>query len=89
MTVPDDAKTATSTAEVARLRGTLLNLPKVPEDVSFLALGGDSLLLLSLPVEIEERFGVHLGADDVLEDLTVRGFAVAIDRAGSAATDQR
>ncbi|MER5360804.1 phosphopantetheine-binding protein [Streptomyces sp. NPDC002785] len=85
MTVPDDAKTATSTAEVARLWGTLLHLPKVPEDVSLLALGGDSSLLM----EIEERFGVHLGADDVLDDLTVRGFAVAIDRAGSAATDQR
>lgn len=89
MNKPDDSIAAAPAAEVALLWGRLLSLTEVPQDVNFLELGGDSLLLLSLLVEVEEHFGVYLSAEDILDDLTVRGFVAAIQRVGLPGRDPR
>lgn len=70
--------------EMAQLWGRLLNLRTVPRDETFPALGGDSLLLLAMLTEIEARFGVFLGAEDILDDLTVDGVARALIRVRDA-----
>jgi len=67
--------------EVAELWGTLLHRRSVPHDVSFIDLGGDSLLIIALLAEIEDRFEVYLEAEDVLADLTVLGIASAVAKA--------
>ncbi|WP_055589225.1 phosphopantetheine-binding protein [Streptacidiphilus griseoplanus] len=70
--------------EVAELWTALLHRKSVPHDVSFIELGGDSLLIIALLEEIEGRFGVYLEAEEVLEDLTVTGIATAIAGARQA-----
>jgi len=66
--------------EVGSMCAALLHRKSIPLDVSFIDLGGDSLLLIALLTEIEERFGVFLGAEDILDDLTASGIASAISR---------
>jgi acyl carrier protein len=70
--------------EVGRMCATLLGRKKVPLDVSFIELGGDSLLLIALLTEIDDRFGVFLEAEDILADLSVVGMATAIAHASRA-----
>jgi acyl carrier protein len=71
--------------DVAQLWCTLLHRDEVAPDVSFIELGGDSLLIIAMLSEIEERFEVYLEAEDVLADLTVNGIAAAIAKAREAA----
>ncbi|WP_035850928.1 phosphopantetheine-binding protein [Kitasatospora azatica] len=71
--------------EVAQLWGRLLHREDVAHDVSFIELGGDSLLIIAMLSEIEEQFEVYLEAEEVLADLTVRGIASAIAKARAEA----
>lgn len=84
MTDQPTPETDTIAATVADLWSEFLKVDDVPHDVAFPDLGGDSLLLISLLTRIEERFDVYLEAEDILDDLTVNGFAQAIAKAGTA-----
>jgi acyl carrier protein len=71
--------------ETAALWRLVLERKDVPHNVSFAELGGDSLLLIALLTEIENKFDVYLEAEDILDDLTVNGIAAAIVKARAAA----
>lgn len=68
--------------EVAGIWQRTLNLRQpVAPDASFVALGGDSLLLMAVLDEIEEAHGVELDVDAVLADLTVTGMVRVLQAA--------
>lgn len=70
---PSDREAAL-TGEVAAIWRRTLNLPsRVAVDANFVALGGDSLLLMTILDEVEEKYGIELDVDAVLADLTVTG----------------
>ena len=60
---------------VMRIWCRILNRKIVPADVSFVQLGGDSLLFIAVLTEIQDQFGVYLEIADVLDDPTVTGIA--------------
>jgi acyl carrier protein len=78
-------RTGAPVDEIAKLWGGLLHLKSVPHDVSFIELGGDSLLIIALLSRIEDEFSVYLDAEDILADLTVVGIAEAVEKARQAA----
>ncbi|MCC9306073.1 phosphopantetheine-binding protein [Kitasatospora sp. RB6PN24] len=81
MTEEQTTLPAVPVEDVAQLWRTLLHRDDVAHDVSFIELGGDSLLIIAMLSEIEEQFSVYLEAEDVLADLTVTGIATAIAKA--------
>jgi len=84
MPQPGDLGADGTVAAVGSMCAALLHRKSIPLDVSFIELGGDSLLLIALLTEIEERFDVYLGAEDILDDLTASGIASAISRVRQA-----
>lgn len=74
--------TAALTKEVAGIWQRVLNLrhPVTPE-ANFVALGGDSLLLMAILDEVEDAYGVELDVDAVLADLSVAGMVRALQSA--------
>jgi len=79
---------AVLTGDVAAIWQRTLNLPtQVAVDANFVALGGDSLLLMAILDEVEETYGIELDVEAVLADLTVAGMVramVAASDTGSA-----
>ena len=74
--------TAALTHEVAAIWQRTLNLrPPMAPDANFVALGGDSLLLMAILDEIEGMYGVEMDVDAVLVDLTVAGMARVVHEA--------
>lgn len=69
------------TETIAGIWCRVLGRKSVPRDVSFLELGGDSLLFLAVLTAVQDEFGVFLDAGDVLDDLTVVGIARAVANA--------
>lgn len=65
----------------------VLELPVVPPDADFFALGGDSLRVLRLLAAVEEELGVELVLADVFAHPTAAGLA-ALVAAGGSATDE-
>ncbi len=63
---------------VALLFSKSLSLEDVPENVSFLDLGGDSLSIMTLIAEAEEKFNVELDPRKILINSTVDGISKAI-----------
>jgi acyl carrier protein len=87
---PDDEETAAAVGQVASIWQRALNVGRpLTAEAGFLSLGGDSLILMSIMAEVEDRFGVELDVDAVVADLTVGGMAraalAAKARAGSDA----
>jgi thioesterase domain-containing protein/acyl carrier protein len=76
------ASGAPSDVEAALLAiwGRLLGVPAIGTRDSFFALGGDSLMVLHLFLEIEERFGVSLPVSTLFPDSTVEHLARQIER---------
>ena len=68
--------------EAAALWCEVLSLSSIPDGANFFELGGNSLLLLGVFIRIEERWGLYVEVDDVLNDPTIRGFAAAMLKAG-------
>lgn len=71
----------TTADRIAGLWRSVLKVEHVDHETSFVDLGGDSLLLLSLLTEIENTFGVYVEAEDIIDDLTVRGMSKAVGSA--------
>lgn len=66
----------TPTADgLAALFARILKLPSVGLDADFFSLGGDSLLLMDLQLEIQRRFGVRLQVKAFARRATVRELA--------------
>ncbi|MBI1179327.1 MAG: amino acid adenylation domain-containing protein [Alphaproteobacteria bacterium] len=63
---------------------TVLQRRDIGLDDEYRALGGDSMSILELVLEVESRFGLQLSVDDVAEPTTVRGLAALIEDRGSA-----
>ena len=70
---------------VAAIFEELLKLEPIGWEADFFRLGGDSLTLVQLQLELRETFGVSLANPS--DDLTVGGIAEAIQREQAAAQD--
>ncbi|MFE7659497.1 non-ribosomal peptide synthetase [Streptomyces celluloflavus] len=66
--------------ELATLWRQLLRCDEVARDVSFFALGGDSLLATRLIHEVRRRFGADIRLRELLDAPTVAGLAAAVAR---------
>ena len=86
MTVQANADHST---EITAVWAELLDLPpdRIPADVGFLDLGGDSVLAVRMSALIRRRTGVSLGLAEVRMDTTVAEIAALVaDRATDPAT---
>ena len=59
-------------AEMSTLWADILGLPTAPTDVDFVALGGDSLMLIGLILEIETRYRRHLTVEHLDGNFTIQ-----------------
>lgn len=74
------AAPATATEQdVAALWKDVLGEQEAGADADFFALGGHSLLVVSMLEQVEARFAVRIGVRDFLAAPTVRGLAALID----------
>jgi mycobactin phenyloxazoline synthetase len=79
--------TATVESDLAAIWAELLDLEpgEVPDDVSFLRLGGDSVLSVRLSALIRKRMSVQLALSDVRVETTLRELADLVHRRASDA----
>lgn len=57
-------------------------LPGLPffQESNFIALGGDSLSLAQVIVEVESTYGISLPVETIVNNLTLKGMATVIDQ---------
>lgn len=67
-------------AQLARILGELLHLPRVSVDDNFFLLGGHSLLGTQLVLRVRERFGVELTLRHLFQAQTVAKLAQELER---------
>ncbi len=80
--VEDDVQSA-----IADIWQELLGVERPAADVSFFALGGQSLLATRLITRIHERLGVELPAQSVFDAPTIAGLALAVVQQRAALED--
>jgi amino acid adenylation domain-containing protein len=77
---PEDTDYRTETeAELARMWEELLGMESIPHTANFFDLGGDSLLAVTLFLEIEKQFGKNLPLVTLAQDPTLKALAKRID----------
>lgn len=88
----DDASIAAGTEDprsaLAAIWRQLLKLPGFDEDSDFFGLGGDSLLMMELQLEVERRFNRSFSRDRFLAQPTLRGLAAILGLDPAEAPDR-
>ncbi|MFC4530458.1 AMP-binding protein [Sphaerisporangium dianthi] len=80
------AAPGSSRDELAAVYAEVLDLPAVPHDVPFFALGGDSLAAMRLCTRVEARFGATVPISQLFRTPEVAALAAWLDRALAAET---
>ena len=76
--------------EIIEIFKEILEVEELPENENFMELGGDSLMVQTLIIRIEDSFGVELTYQDIIENLTPADLAgLIIERASDNASHKR
>ena len=76
--------------EIIEIFKEILEVEELPENENFMELGGDSLMVQTLIIRIEDSFGVELTYQDIIENLTPVDLAgLIIERASDNASHKR
>lgn len=80
----DPPVTPTEITIAAIWQNALEGIPIQRQD-HFIVLGGDSLTLADVIMEIEKVFGIHFPVDVIANNLTLAGMSAAVDKLAQAA----
>lgn len=68
---------------ISRIWAELLGVERVSLEDNFFALGGDSILVTIMALQVEEALGFMISADLVFDHPTLEGFAAAVTKEAS------
>lgn len=71
--------TSNTQEAIAAIWCNLLNLREIAPDQSYFDLGGDSLLMVDMIMQVSEEFGLEVDPGLIFEDATLAGFARNVD----------
>lgn len=77
-----DAQENGLTEQIVEIWQTVLSHQDFGTDDAFMNVGGDSMTIMQLVMQVEENFGYELSLWDVFEDLTVNKLTTLIEEAG-------
>ena len=84
-TGPADAtgtEDAVLTERLVEIWQSILSHENFGKDDAFMSVGGDSMTIMQLVMQVEENFGYELSLWEVFEDLTIAKLAQLIEEAG-------